>query len=129
MKKKKQKTHKATETREEKQNAAHHTEEEKKTPNQVERKRVSKKFVVETVARAKQNQLNVDECYAIEYLAIYKDKRALNFRFSCIFVWRSAFISEPKTCHRHELVYVTWFRHSICVAFHLQIDFSPFFTS
>lgn len=31
-----------------------------------------------------ENQLNVDECYAIEYLAIYKDKRALNFRVSCI---------------------------------------------
>lgn len=31
--------------------------------------------------REKGNQLNVDECCAIEYLAIYKDKRALNFCF------------------------------------------------
>lgn len=34
--------------------------------------------------RKQRNQLNVNECYAIEYLAIYKDKRALNFRFRCI---------------------------------------------
>lgn len=33
--------------------------------------------------REKGNQLNVDECCAIEYLAIYMDKRALNFLLSC----------------------------------------------